>query len=114
MKGPLNSDILNTFQEVDNCLVTCEYPSESEIAAAVRETQFNRESESEEDEESESTFQPPTAQELFSAIKTISTYLEFNDFQSNVKQKFDFIQRKIENSLLKNSATQKKVTDYFK
>lgn len=109
VKGPLNSEILHAFQQVDDCLVTCEYPSEIEIAAAVIERPFM-----EENEEPETIFEPPTAQEIFSAMKKISTYLEFNDFQIDVKEKFDFIQRTIENCLLKKSATQKKITEYFK
>ncbi|KAI4456528.1 multiple inositol polyphosphate phosphatase-related [Holotrichia oblita] len=100
------------YEEVDDYLVTCEYPSEIEIAAAVTKTQFNEMWESEEEEEEpESIFGPSTAQQVLSAIKTVSTYLEFNDFQSNLKQQFDFVQKGIEDSLLKKSATQKKITE---
>lgn len=67
-----------------------------------------------EEEEPENIFEPPSAQQVFGAIKTLSTYLECNDFQCNVKQNFDFVQRTIENSILAKSVTQKKITDYFK
>lgn len=113
-KGPLNPDILNAYQEIDKCLITCEFPSETEIAADVSKTSLNDETDSGEEEEPEQNFELPTAKEVFGAIKTITTYLEFNDFNYNVKQKFDFVQRRIENYLLAKSETQKKITDYFK
>ncbi|KAK9711534.1 hypothetical protein QE152_g25419 [Popillia japonica] len=92
LKGPLNLEIFNTFQEVNDDFLTCEYPSELEIAAAVATTQLNENLDSEEEnEESESLFEIPIVQQVFNAMKTLCTYLEFNHFENIVNQKFYFI-----------------------
>lgn len=112
--GSFTNDTLNAFETVDDCLVTCEYPSEGDIAAAIisQNTQDYGQDISEDDEE-EDTSEPPTTQQVFGAMKTISTYLEINDFESSIKDKFDCIQRSLEKSLIKKSTTQKKITDYL-
>lgn len=107
-----NQDVLDEFEKVDKCLVTWEYPSEMDIVAALNETQASEEPESEEDEP-ESIFEPPTSKEVVNAMKTLSTYLSLNDFESNITSMYDLIQKEIEKSLMKKCANQKKLQTFL-
>lgn len=82
VKNFLNHEVLISFEEVDNYLITWEFLSEPEKVL------------------SENTFEPPSVQQVFSALKTISSFLVFNKFENDLKQTFDYVQGKIEKCLL--------------
>lgn len=57
----------------------------------------------------------PTAQEVLDALEILSTwYVEYNEIENNLKQKFDSVRGKKNTLLLFKGITKKKISNYFK
>lgn len=86
------------------------YLSEIETEAAIRlyaaETNGKRVI-SKEQEEKDDSIEPPT-------MTTVSIYLQFNDFKSDIKGMFDFIGRRLENLFLNKISIQTEILAYLK